>query len=225
MAPLPETERVGALPVSKKQPKAAPKPLAADQIRVDDKVYSAPELARIHPGGPLFVKAFAGRDATEAFLSYHRRGFPHAKYQDSKYNVYMGDSTKEKAANADADFLELCKIVDEVLPKHKSFAPFHYYVKIAFILAVAVGLEAYMHLTGTYTWYLSALLGWFMALIGLNIQHDANHGSISRNPWVNRILGLSQNWIGGSSLDWIHQHVVQHHIHTNDVHEDPDLSG
>lgn len=38
-------------------------------------------------------------------------------------------------------------------------------------------------------------------------------------------LGLSQNWIGGSSLAWIHQHVVQHHIHTNDLHNDPDITG
>ena len=42
---------------------------------------------------------------------------------------------------------------------------------------------------------------------------------------VNRVLGASQNWIGGSAISWIHQHVVQHHIHTNDVHLDPDISG
>ena len=58
---------------------------------------------------------------------------------------------------------------------------------------------------------------------GLNIQHDANHGAISKNPWVNRILGLTENMIGGSQVNWIHQHVVQHHIHTNDVHLDPDM--
>lgn len=26
-------------------------------------------------------------------------------------------------------------------------------------------------------------------------------------------------------MDWIHQHVVQHHIHPNDVHQDPDIAG
>ena len=68
-------------------------------------------------------------------------------------------------------------------------------------------------------------MGWIYALIGLNIQHDANHGSVSRSPFVNRMLGLSQNWIGGSAVSWIHQHVVQHHVHTNDVHVDPDMEG
>jgi fatty acid desaturase (delta-4 desaturase) len=85
--------------------------------------------------------------------------------------------------------------------------------------------QYYMHSTKQYPWYLTALIGWVYALIGLNIQHDANHGSVSRNPLVNRFLGLSQNWIGGSALSWIHQHVVQHHIHTNDVHIDPDMEG
>ena len=67
-------------------------------------------------------------------------------------------------------------------------------------------------------------IGFAAALVGLNIQHDANHGAISRNPWVNRVFGISQNWIGGSSISWIHQHVVQHHVHTNDIHLDPDVS-
>ena len=57
------------------------------------------------------------------------------------------------------------------------------------------------------------------------MQHDANHGAVSRNPRVNRLLGLTQSWIGGSSVSWIHQHVVQHHVHTNDLHLDPDITG
>jgi fatty acid desaturase (delta-4 desaturase) len=76
-----------------------------------------------------------------------------------------------------------------------------------------------------YIWYLTAMLGWLYALIGLNIQHDANHGAVSRIPFVNRVLGMSQNWIGGSAVDWIHQHVVQHHIQTNHVDRDPDIVG
>lgn len=66
-----------------------------------------------------------------------------------------------------------------------------------------------MHSNRAYNWYIFAVLGWLSALIGLNVQHDANHGSVSRYPFVNRALGLTQNWIGGSHLDWIHQHVVQ----------------
>jgi cytochrome b involved in lipid metabolism len=41
-------------------------------VQVDDVLYDAMALARVHPGGELFLKAFSGFDATEAFLSYHR---------------------------------------------------------------------------------------------------------------------------------------------------------
>jgi hypothetical protein len=36
---------------------------------------------------------------------------------------------------------------------------------------------------------------------------------------------MTQNWIGGSALDWIHQHVVLHHIFPNDAQHDPDIVG
>jgi fatty acid desaturase (delta-4 desaturase) len=198
------------------------KQIESDTIQVDDKVYSAKLLASIHPGGELFIKAFAGRDATEAFLSYHRRKFPHEKMRDKQ----VGDNISTKSnQNVDNDFLELCDIIDKVIPRNQSFANFGYFIKIGFIITVAFGLEFYMHYTKNYKWYLTGILGLFMALIGLNIQHDANHGAISKHPIINRILGLTQNWIGGSAVDWIHQHVVQHHINCNDVHEDPDLAG
>lgn len=195
--------------------------LTDDFIQVDDKVYSTIKLAESHPGGELFVKAFAGRDATEAFLSYHRRKFPHER----KLEYLVGKMNPKKEAMDDADYLELCALIEQVIPRSKSFAPFHYYIKIAFIMIGTFSLECYMHFTGNYKWYTSSILGFFMALNGLNIQHDANHGAISRFPFVNRVLGLTQNWIGGSSIGWIHQHVVQHHIHCNDVIHDPDIQG
>ena len=38
-----------------------PLPIPPESIRIEDKVYSARALAKIHPGGPLFVKSFAGK--------------------------------------------------------------------------------------------------------------------------------------------------------------------
>ena len=34
-----------------------------------------------------------------------------------------------------------------------------------------------------------------------------------------------KNWYGGSAISWIHQHVVQHDVHTNDIFLDPDIEG
>jgi hypothetical protein len=59
------------------------------------------------------VKAFAGRDATEAFLSYHRRTFPH----DRMESYLVGKAVPAKGLDADKDYLELCEIIEQVLPR------------------------------------------------------------------------------------------------------------
>ena len=62
-----------------------------------------------------------------------------------------------------------------------------------------------------------------IVLIGFNIMHDANHGSYSSRPLVNRLLGFTLDLVGGSSLLWRSKHNILHHTYTN-VHElDDDL--
>ena len=138
--------------------------------------------------------------------------------------------------------MELCERVNKVLPRLKSFAPWHYYIKCSYLICAYLFMEMYCHYNSFYNLPIGIVMGFHMALIGeityefkvfsklqnsffsgLNIQHDANHGAISKNHVVNRLLGLTENWIGGSQINWIHQHVVQHHLHTNDVHLDPDM--
>ena len=89
------------------------------------------------------------------------------------------------------------------------------------LLAAAVAVEACMLATAR-TWAGSALLGLLFALIGLNVQHDANHGAMFKDGRKNALWGLAQSWIGGSQLMWLQEHVVLHHMHTGDVEFDPD---
>jgi len=191
-----------------------------NQIRVENKLYSTQKLASLHPGGPLFIKAFSGRDASQAFISYHRRNFPHNRARPALEGI---DDTVNYTQEDHTDFMELCERVNKVLPRLKSFAPWHYYIKCAYLICAFLFMEVYCHYNNFYNLPIAIIMGLHMAWIGLNIQHDANHGAISKNPWVNRVLGITENWIGGSQVNWIHQHVVQHHLHTNDVHLDPDM--
>ena len=191
------------------------KRMDSDKLRIDNMEYSVEKMAAIHPGGDLFVKAFAGRDATIAFMSYHRRLFPHHKYSEIQV----------KTEDTSAEYIELCNLIAQVVPSNKSFAPSSYFVKIFVLISLAKGLEFYIHYTKNYIWYFTGPLGILFAWIGLNVQHDANHGAVSPHYYINRALGLMQNWIGGSRVVWIHQHVVQHHIHCNDINRDPDMEG
>jgi linoleoyl-CoA desaturase len=76
------------------------------------------------------------------------------------------------------------------------------------------------------TWLLlSFVMGLAMSGVGLCVMHDANHGSYSKHPWVNKLIGfVSLNLIGGFSINWQIQHNVIHHTFTN-VHEhDEDIA-
>lgn len=68
-----------------------------------------------------------------------------------------------------------------------------------------------------------ALMGLGMSGIGLCIMHDANHGSYSKNPKVNRNLGALLNFVGGFPLNWKIQHNVLHHSFTNVEGHDEDI--
>jgi linoleoyl-CoA desaturase len=71
---------------------------------------------------------------------------------------------------------------------------------------------------------LCAIMGLGIAGIGLSIMHDANHGAYSNKTWVNNLLGLSLNFVGGHATNWKVQHNVLHHTYTNIYDADEDIS-
>ena len=68
-----------------------------------------------------------------------------------------------------------------------------------------------------------AIMGLFMAGMGLSIQHDANHGAYSTNATLNSALGALINLVGGSAHNWKIQHNILHHTYTNVTGYDEDI--
>ena len=54
----------------------------------------------------------------------------------------------------------------------KSFAPWYYFIKVAFLVGGIVGMEAYCHYNAYYGFPLNVLVGLFAALIGTKVQDD-----------------------------------------------------
>jgi len=195
-----------------------------DVIRIDGTYYDTKKLGAIHPGGELFVLISNGTDGTAIFNSSHRRAFPHDKY--TNYVVDPKTVDTEFFGPAPSQKFDLYfEIAEAVKPliKHGGFAPYHYYAKVLFILAAFTAFEVYFLAAGR-TLIPSIVAGIFAAAIGLNIQHDANHGAVSRNGKINRALGLTQDLIGGSAMNWMISHDVVHHVHCNDTERDGDLA-
>ncbi|MEX0882555.1 MAG: acyl-CoA desaturase [Cyclobacteriaceae bacterium] len=68
------------------------------------------------------------------------------------------------------------------------------------------------------------LMGAFTAFIGFNVMHDGAHGSFSKHPWINKIAGLSINFLGANVFMWKTKHNVVHHSYTNVEGVDDDLN-
>jgi linoleoyl-CoA desaturase len=77
------------------------------------------------------------------------------------------------------------------------------------------------------TWWqalpLAIMLGLTTAGIGFNVQHDGGHEAYSNRSWVNKLMSLTLDLIGGSSYLWHYKHGVYHHTYVNITHEDTDI--
>jgi linoleoyl-CoA desaturase len=51
--------------------------------------------------------------------------------------------------------------------------------------------------------------------IAFNIAHDANHGAVSKQKWVNNLLSFSLDLIGVNSYLWRYSHNTAHHSYVN----------
>lgn len=104
--------------------------------------------------------------------------------------------------------------------------------------------EMYLKTATIFTWVLSAwlfllfgppilslqilgcvVLGLGLAACGMCVGHDANHGSYSKNPLVNRIFGFAFDFIGVSGFLWRFRHNKLHHIYTNLPGHDVEVDG
>ena len=76
------------------------------------------------------------------------------------------DKTVHYTPEDHADFMDLCDRVNKVLPRSKSFAPWHYYIKAIYIVGSFLAMEIYSHYNNFYSFPLSIVMGFHMALIG-----------------------------------------------------------
>ncbi len=98
------------------------------------------------------------------------------------------------------------------------------YFKTASILAWFVGAYVLLMFVVSSWWLvlpLAIILGLSMAAIGFNIQHDGAHRAYSNRQWINKIMALTLDLMGGSSYLWDWKHNSIHHTYPNiDGHDD-----
>lgn len=98
--------------------------------------------------------------------------------------------------------------------------------KSIFYLAAFISIYVFLihdHFSMFTTMLLFAFLGLFIALVGINICHDAIHGAYSQKKWVNKIMSMPFNIVGASEYMWSIMHNIVHHTYTNIEGHDEDI--
>ena len=100
------------------------------------------------------------------------------------------------------------------------------YLKSAIILTAFAGFYLLLVFVAATWWQalpLAVLLGLAMAAVGFNIEHDGGHHSYSNHAWINRLMAMTLDLIGGSSYVWHWKHDVVHHTYVNITGHDADI--
>lgn len=126
-------------------------------------------------------------------------------------------------------FPSLKKAVDEYFTTHNldKTGNWKLYIKSGLLLGSALAIYLCLLLVPmSAIGYIavSTLFGAVLAGIGFDVMHDACHGSYSKKKWVNELLGLTLNALGGNAFFWKQKHNIIHHTYTNVDGVDDDIA-
>tara|TARA_B110000259_G_scaffold2339_1_gene2767 strand:+ start:194 stop:1294 length:1101 start_codon:yes stop_codon:yes gene_type:complete len=100
------------------------------------------------------------------------------------------------------------------------------YFKTAFMLTLFIAPYFLILFTDTNVWVkllFAIIMGVGIAGVGMNVMHDGNHGSFSKIPWINKVMGATIYLLAGNVHNWKVQHNILHHTYTNIHGHDEDL--
>jgi linoleoyl-CoA desaturase len=100
------------------------------------------------------------------------------------------------------------------------------YLKTAIILgafALTYVTLVFFAPSGWQALLLSIVLGAATAGIGFNIMHDGGHQACSKHRWINGLMAMTLDMVGGSSYIWQWQHGRFHHTWVNIDGHDSDI--
>lgn len=183
-------------------------------VKLNNNIY---DISRFqHPGGNYIMKQVVNKDVTVLYNTYHY----HERIPESLESCKV-DSVQVFTKKPEYIFdSELAKDLRKLWFRGANVAPTEWWIRTGVITALFLYFEYAYHFYNS--WYNALSLGIVYALIGLNIGHDAGHGAVSRNPYINNFFECYMDLIGNSSFAWFRQHVLQHHPYTNESDYDPD---
>ena len=185
--------------------------------------YDLAEFAAVHPGGHELIESTRGADITVLVNTYH----PHmtSKQMRRRIAAYWragGAPCRHRFAGAAPLYDELRAVVSGYTKYNGSKGFDHLGWTLFFSLACA-SLAIFGARTVIQGGLLNSLmLGACMWLVCADSAHSGSHCAISRSRKDNRLLSRTLGAYFSVSSQWLRQHVISHHVNTNDD-GDPDI--
>jgi len=196
-------------------------------IAVRGKIYDVTNW-HTHPGGRDLLCLNAGRDATQIFESYHP-----LRANETLKKFEIGTLLKSEHPTfppMSPFYLDLkTKIENFFIEKGygPKYSPSMFIFSICFISLVFVSHFAALYFlpqSFLLSIVLAAISGYATAMISLMPVHEGSHASLSRSPFIWKLVGASHDIVNGASFYmWLHQHFLGHHPFTNLSDVDPDV--
>ncbi|CAH8485118.1 unnamed protein product [Heterobilharzia americana] len=198
-------------------------------IVINNKVYDVTNWQNRHPGGRKVLGHYAGQDATDAFIAFHKNREYAEKFLGA---YYIGDLDVECAEDKDInvrrqEYSEDLENIRSILMKQGLFESDKLFFGTMMLQVFVLEVLAYLNLIYFGTSWPRIIISVILYAISQTqagwLQHDLGHLSVFKSTRRNHIfheiiLGLTK---GASCHWWNHMHS-QHHAKPNVIDKDPD---
>jgi fatty acid desaturase (delta-4 desaturase) len=192
------------------------KELKGTEVAIEGVIYDIADFD--HPGGANIL-IFGGNDVTVQYRMIHPHHVNNKHLEKMKAVGKLADYKPHYKFDTEFE-REMKREVFKIVRRGKEFGTAGYLTRAMLYCAFMFYCQ-YLWATEGASWTMALIFGVSQALIGLNVQHDANHGAASRKVWINDLLGFGADLIGGCKWLWMQQHWT-HHAFTNHQDMDPD---
>eukprot|EP00448_Togula_jolla_P042085 CAMPEP_0170628900 /NCGR_PEP_ID=MMETSP0224-20130122/32992_1 /TAXON_ID=285029 /ORGANISM="Togula jolla, Strain CCCM 725" /LENGTH=471 /DNA_ID=CAMNT_0010956479 /DNA_START=91 /DNA_END=1509 /DNA_ORIENTATION=+ len=191
--------------------------------------YDLKAFEKVHPGGPIAIHLGRGEDCTLLFESYHLMNENHRRVLAAfavkpDTSICTGDNDVSSPAPRLSAFH---KDIKGVLRSHfKDRGVASHKAKRGHSLLMGVVFGSYLmawvgYARGSVCAVLVLpLLAW---LVMANLSHDGSHFAVSRNSFINQAALWAASPFYYTDATWYMQHIISHHLNTNDPNKDIDL--
>eukprot|EP00898_Chlorokybus_atmophyticus_P000881 jgi/Chlat1/1794/Chrsp135S02136 len=189
-------------------------------LAINGKVYDVTTWLSKHPGGGLVLVNCSGRDATDAFLAYHKP--PARKY----LRAFEIGELATKDAELDPltkDYREMLAELEtsELMRARAGYYARHCLLVLMFLVAAVVLVRLSHHPVALAVSSFCLALFWQQCAF---IGHDSGHNGIFQDNKADSILGvIAGDLLTGISIGWWKRTHNNHHVVCNSVDHDPDI--